>query len=81
MAIEILEDPFESYPELKKERDKLKRLADFEEHGIRGRGGYRPNAGAPKKNQKTLVFKILINKTDEESVTKELTYVKEKYGH
>ena len=75
-----LEDPFQNYPELKKERDKLKRLRDFEENGIKGRGGYRPNAGAPKKDKKTLVFKLLINKIDEPFVMFELEKIRGKYG-
>ena len=65
MAIETLEDPFADYPELKKERDRLKRIEDFEKHGALKRGGFRPGAGAPKKEQKTIVFKLLINKIDE----------------
>lgn len=76
-----LEDPFANYPELRKEREKAKRIREYEEHGVKGRGGYRPNAGAPKKDQKTIVFKLLINKVDEPFVMFELEKIRGKYGN
>lgn len=78
--IEELDDPFEHYPELKKEREKLKRLADYEA-GIRTRGGFRPKAGRPPATRKLVRFSILIDKIDEPFVCFELEKLKEKYGH
>ena len=75
-----LDDPFSGYPELVKEREKLRRIQDFEEKGATGHGGYRPGAGKPKSHQKVIKLSMLINKEDEPDLLHVIQEIKAMYG-
>lgn len=75
----ILDDPFNNYPHLIKEREKLRRIEEFKE-GKHTRGGYRPGAGAPKKTQKVFKCSFLINKSAEQELLSKINELKENYA-
>ena len=80
----IMDDPFENYPDLIKEREKARKLLAKEEKlgRLPGRkGGWRPNAGPKPRDYKVYRVSFTILKTDEELVSKEVTLLKEKYGY
>jgi hypothetical protein len=80
----FMDDPFADYPELVKEREKARKLREREEKLGRppsNKGGWRPGAGRKYGTHKTLYFKILINKEDEQALLIEIETLKEKYGN
>jgi len=82
-VIEILEDPFENYPEIKKEREKARKLLEKEAKLGRPpstRGGWRPGSGGKVKEYKVYRAAFTILKTDEELVNKEIEVLKSKYS-
>ena len=71
--IQILHDPFEDYPEIRKEREKQRKLQEkIAKRGRIGkRGGYRPGAGRKRRRPYDYTVGINVN-TIQESLLKEM---------
>jgi hypothetical protein len=71
--IQILDDPFELYPEIQKEREKQRKLQEkiAKKGRVGKRGGYRPGAGRKRQRPYDYIVGINVN-TIQESLLKEM---------
>ena len=78
--IEELDDPYSQYPEFRKEIEKARKAEEFAAKKDKPHGGWRPGAGAPKKEYTVFRASMLVKKSDVTELQEKIDALKERYG-